>query len=91
MWNLDAGQTKESFSLEKCFYLFLKLLDLVGKLEALDVFAYTEMTMDTLYLEATSLKLYLNTEMTSSFKLYPIGSEGFLQIPLFNKLDELYF
>jgi len=32
-WNLDAGNAFENFSLEKSYYLFLKLMDLLGKLE----------------------------------------------------------
>jgi hypothetical protein len=29
-WNLDAGNAKEVFSLEKCYYLILKLMHLLG-------------------------------------------------------------
>lgn len=89
-WNLDAGNARETFSLEKCFYLFLKLMLLLGKLEELDVYTYTEMNMDNLVLDSVSQQLYLNTEMGSSFKLHKVTG-GFLQVPLFAQLDRLYF
>ena len=66
-WQLH--NEKEQFTLEKCLLYLLQILRIMARLESLNVFSYLDLTLDNLVVETESQRIYLNSDLTHSFKL----------------------